>query len=44
MGGYFGFLWYLFMVVEGMMVMVVVFIVVMLELFVLFIGILIKVL
>lgn len=44
MDGYFGFLWYLFMVVEGMMVMVVVFIVVMLELFVLFIGILIKVL
>lgn len=44
MGGYFGFLQYLFMVVEGMMVMVVVFIVVMLELFVLFIGILIKVL
>lgn len=44
MGGYFGFLWYLFMVVGGMMVMVVVFIVVMLELFVLFIGILIKVL
>lgn len=44
MDGYFGFLQYLFMVVEGMMVMVVVFIVVMLELFVLFIGILIKVL
>lgn len=44
MDDYFGFLWYLFMVVGGMMVMVVVFIVVMLELFVLFIGILIKVL
>lgn len=44
MEDYFGFLQYLFMVVEGMMVMVVVFIVVMLELFVLFIGILIKVL
>lgn len=43
MDDYFG-LQYLFMVVEGMLVMVVVFIVVMLELFVLFIGILIKVL